>query len=251
MSSWLRHLFAVCHSNFAIFLMLLQVRQLSKTYRAPDGGDAVPVLQDLDLNMAERETLAIVGPSGSGKSTLLHIIGALDKPDAGEVLIDGKDVGKLNDEDAAAYRNTIVGFIFQLHHLLPQCTVLENVLVPTLAQRNGNATELRARAEQLLDAVGLKHRLQHRPGELSGGERQRVAVARALINRPRLLLADEPTGALDRVSATKLVDLLAGLNETQGVTLVMVTHSLEVAQRMQRVVELRDGKLVESPAPVR
>lgn len=231
--------------------MLLQVRQLSKTYRAPDGGDAVPVLRNLDLNLAERETLAIVGPSGSGKSTLLHIIGALDRPDQGEVLIDGKDVGRLGDEQAAAYRNTTVGFIFQLHHLLPQCTVLENVLVPTLAQRSGNAAELRARAEQLLDAVGLKHRLQHRPGELSGGERQRVAVARALINRPRLLLADEPTGALDRVSATKLVDLLAGLNETQGVTLVMVTHSLEVAQRMQRVVELRDGKLVESPVPMR
>lgn len=251
MSSQLRHLFAVCHSNFVISLMLLQVRQLSKTYRAPDGGDAVPVLQNLDLNIAERETLAIVGPSGSGKSTLLHIIGALDRPDTGEVLVDGKDVAKLGDEEAAAYRNTTVGFIFQLHHLLPQCTVLENVLVPTLAQRSGNAAELRSRAEQLLDAVGLKHRLQHRPGELSGGERQRVAVARALINRPRLLLADEPTGALDRVSAERLVDLLAELNQTQGVTLVMVTHSLEVAQRMQRVVELRDGKLVESPAPVR
>ena len=228
--------------------MLLQVRQLSKTYRAPDGGDAVPVLRDLDLNMAERETVAIVGPSGSGKSTLLHIIGALDRADAGTVQVDGKEVEKLSEEDAATYRNTTVGFIFQLHHLLPQCTVLENVLVPTLAHKNGDSSELRTRAEQLLDAVGLKHRLQHRPGELSGGERQRVAVARALINRPRVVLADEPTGALDRVSAEKLVDLLAELNQTQGVTLVMVTHALDVARRMQRVLELRDGKLVDLPA---
>jgi ABC-type lipoprotein export system ATPase subunit len=225
--------------------MLLQVSQLSKTYRAPDGGDVVPVLNALDLDVNEQETLAIVGPSGSGKSTLLQIIGALDKADSGEVRIDGKDIAKLPEDGAATYRNTTVGFIFQLHHLLPQCTVLENVLVPTLAQKTRNSEELEARAEQLLDSVGLKHRLQHRPGELSGGERQRVAVARALINRPRLILADEPTGALDRVSAERLVELLAELNRAQGLTLIMVTHALEMARRMQRVMELRDGKLVD------
>ena len=162
------------------------------------------------------------------------------------MLVDGKDIETLEGDAAAAYRNNTVGFIFQLHHLLPQCTVLENVLVPTLARKDRDKAALQQRAEELLDSVGLKHRLNHRPGELSGGERQRVAVARALINRPRLLLADEPTGALDRISATRLVDLLAEINTTQGVTLIMVTHAPELARRMQRVLELRDGKLVQA-----
>lgn len=226
--------------------MLLDIRKLAKTYRAPDGSDAVPVLQDLDLQLAERETVAIVGPSGSGKSTLLNIIGALDRADSGEVHVDGKNVQQLAPDAAAEYRNSTVGFVFQLHHLLPQCTVLENVLVPTLARRDRNGTELRKRAEELLESVGLRHRLAHRPGELSGGERQRVAIARALINRPRLVLADEPTGALDRVSADRLGDLLAAINDQQGVTLVMVTHAADMARRMQRVMELRDGRLVQA-----
>src|SRR5690606_26613854 len=140
------------------------------------------VLQDLALQMEERQTVSIVGPSGSGKSTLLNIIGALDNADSGDVIVDGRNVRELAQEQAAAYRNTTVGFIFQLHHLLPQCTVLENVLVPTLARADRNDAELLVRAESLLDSVGLKHRLGHRPGQLSGGERQRVAVARALIN---------------------------------------------------------------------
>lgn len=226
--------------------MLLDVRNLTKTYRAPDGGDSVPVLQDLALQMEERQTVSIVGPSGSGKSTLLNIIGALDQADSGDVIVDGRKVRDLGQEEAAAYRNTTVGFIFQLHHLLPQCTVLENVLVPTLARADRNDAELLARAESLLEAVGLKHRLGHRPGQLSGGERQRVAVARALINRPKIVLADEPTGALDRISAERLIELLVQLNETQGLTLVMVTHATEIARRMQRVMELRDGKLVDT-----
>jgi len=225
--------------------MLLQIRNLTKTYRAPDGGDAVDVLRGVDLQMEAGESLSIVGPSGSGKSTVLNVVGALDKADAGEVLVGGRDVEGLGEEDLAAYRNTTVGFIFQLHHLLPQCTILENVLVPTLASPKADRVALRTRAEKLLDAVGLKHRLHHRPGELSGGERQRVAVARALINEPKLLLADEPTGALDRVNAARLVDLLVELNRAQGVTLIMVTHAPELAQRMGRVVELVDGKLVE------
>ncbi|HEX8309681.1 MAG TPA: ABC transporter ATP-binding protein [Chthoniobacteraceae bacterium] len=225
--------------------MLLDIRNLTKTYRAPDGGDAVDVLRGAELQMVTGETLSIVGPSGSGKSTLLNIIGALDHADSGEVLVDGRNVAGLREQDLAAYRNTTVGFIFQLHHLLPQCTVLENVLIPTLMQPNRDTAALQQRAEKLLDSVGLKHRLNHRPGELSGGERQRVAVARALINAPKLLLADEPTGALDRVSAAKLVDLLVELNREQGVTLIIVTHALDIARRAQRVLEIQDGKLAE------
>jgi ABC-type lipoprotein export system ATPase subunit len=224
--------------------MLLEIRNLTKTYRAPDGGDAVDVLRGVDLKMNAGETLAIVGPSGSGKSTVLNIVGALDQADSGEVLVEGRDVEKLGKDELAAYRNTTVGFIFQLHHLLPQCTILENVLVPTLAAPKAHRDAARGRAEELLEAVGLKHRLHHRPGELSGGERQRVAVARALINDPKLLLADEPTGALDRMNATKLVDLLVELNRTRGITLIMVTHAPELAQRMACVLELVDGKLV-------
>ena len=225
--------------------MLLEIKNLSKTYRAPDGGDAVDVLRGVDLQMDAGETLAITGPSGSGKSTVLNIVGALDHADAGEVIVDGRDVAKLGENAVAAYRNSTVGFIFQLHHLLPQCTVLENVLVPTLAQARSERGVLRARAEALLDVVGLQHRVAHRPGQLSGGERQRVAVARALINQPKLLLADEPTGALDRVNAGRLVDLLVEMNRAQGVAVIMVTHAPELAGRMGRVVELVDGKLVE------
>jgi ABC-type lipoprotein export system ATPase subunit len=225
--------------------MLLDIRNLTKTYRAPHGGDAVDVLRGAELQMEAGETLAIVGPSGSGKSTLLNIIGALDHAESGEVLVDGRNIAGLGSDDLASYRNTTVGFIFQLHHLLPQCTILENVLIPTLVQPKRDNAALQQRAEKLLEAVGLAQRMNHRPGELSGGERQRVAVARALINRPKLLLADEPTGALDRVSAAKLVDLLTELNREQGVTLIMVTHALDIARRAQRVLEIRDGKLAE------
>lgn len=224
--------------------MLLEIRNLTKTYGAPDGGDAVEVLRGVDLKMAAGETLSIIGPSGSGKSTVLNIVGALDKADSGEVIVNGQNIEKLGKDELAAYRSTTVGFIFQLHHLLPQCTILENVLVPTLAVPKAKREAARGRAEELLDAVGLKHRLNHRPGELSGGERQRVAVARSLINEPKLLLADEPTGALDRVNAAKLVDLLVELNRSRGVTVIMVTHAPDLAQRMGRVLELVDGKLV-------
>jgi len=226
--------------------MLLDIRNLTKTYRAPDGGDAVDVLRGVNLQMNAGESLAVVGPSGSGKSTVLNLVGALDKADSGEVLVDGKDIEKFNEEQLAAYRNTTVGFVFQLHHLLPQCTILENILVPTLADKKCDRAESRANAEKWLGAVGLKHRMHHRPGELSGGERQRVAVARALINSPKLLLADEPTGALDRVNAARLVDLLVDLNREQGVTLIMVTHAPDLARQMGRVLELADGQLVEA-----
>ena len=225
--------------------MILEIRNLTKTYRAPDGGDSVDVLRGVNLQMKAGESLAVTGPSGSGKSTILNLVGALDKADSGEVLVDRRDVEKLGEDELAIYRNTTVGFIFQLHHLLPQCTILENVLVPTLANPKSDRAALRQRAEKLLDSVGLKHRLHHRPGELSGGERQRVAVARALINEPKLLLADEPTGALDRVNAARLVDLLVDLNRDQGVSLIMVTHAPDLARQMGRVLELADGQLVE------
>jgi ABC-type lipoprotein export system ATPase subunit len=223
--------------------MLVEIQNLKKCYRAPDGGDAVDVLRDLDLQIEAGESVAIVGPSGCGKSTLLNIIGALDRVDGGAVRVAERDLAKLDEQALAAFRNETVGFIFQLHHLLPQCSILENVLVPTLA-RPGKNDGARERAEKLLESVGLAHRAGHRPGQLSGGERQRAAVARALINQPKLLLADEPTGALDRVNAAGLVDLLVELNRAQGVTLIMVTHAQELAQRMGRALELVDGKLV-------
>ena len=225
--------------------MLLEIENLKKCYRAPDGGDAVDVLRDLDLRMDDGETVAITGPSGCGKSTLLNIVGALDHVDGGAVRVAGCDLARLDDAALAKFRNETVGFIFQLHHLLPQCTILENVLVPTLAQPRAQRAGRRERAEKLLEAVGLTHRLGHRPGQLSGGERQRAAVARALINEPKLLLADEPTGSLDRVNAERLADLLLEINRAQKIAIVMVTHAAELAQRMGRVLELVDGKLVE------
>jgi ABC-type lipoprotein export system ATPase subunit len=228
--------------------MLLEIKNLTKTYRAPDGVHGVDVLRDLHWQVAPGETVAILGPSGSGKSTLLNILGALDGVDRGEVWVGGQDLAQLDEKGLALYRNETVGFIFQLHHLLPQCTILENVLVPTLAKPGADRGVLKNRARELLAAVGLEQRLHHLPGQLSGGERQRVAVARALIHRPQLVLADEPTGALDRDSAGRLVDLLLEINATQGVTLVVVTHALDVAQRMRRMFEIEHGQLVERVA---
>ncbi len=197
---------------------LLKLIDVCKRYESPTGTEAVPVLRDVTLEIGRGESVAIVGPSGSGKSTLLNIMGTLDRPSSGQVLLDGKELSQLDDIQLAAVRNREIGFIFQSHHLLPQCTVLENVLVPTLANKD---TSLRKgaveRAKQLLDKVSLGARLTHRPGQLSGGERQRVAVVRALINQPKLLLADEPTGALDRAAAQNLADLLVQLNGDEGV----------------------------------
>ena len=224
--------------------MLLELTGVSRTYASPDGGSPVSVLKNVDLHLMPGEALAIIGPSGSGKSTLLNIMGALDHPSAGQVRLDGRELGSLNELELATVRNRNIGFVFQLHHLLPQCTVLENVLVPTLTDAVALQTDATlARAEELLKWVDLTSRLTHRPGQLSGGERQRVAVVRALINRPKLLLADEPTGSLDHSAAVKLVDLLVDLNKKEGVALVLVTHSLELAHRLPRVLELREGSL--------
>ncbi|MEO6787467.1 MAG: ABC transporter ATP-binding protein [Chthoniobacteraceae bacterium] len=221
--------------------MLAELLNVTKSYQS--GAVEVPVLHGVSLTITEGETVAITGPSGCGKSTLLNLIGALDRPDSGEIRVAGQDLTKLSAQQLAEFRNTTVGFVFQLHHLLPQCTVLENVLVPSIVRKGADRVALRARAAKLIEAVGLSHRLEHRPGQLSGGERQRVAVARALINEPKLLLADEPTGALDRASAARLADLLAEVHQREKVTIVMVTHAPELARRMGRVLVLEDGRL--------
>jgi lipoprotein-releasing system ATP-binding protein len=226
----------------------MKLASVTKRYDSPDAREALTVLRDISLELARGESLAIVGPSGSGKSTLLQIMGTLDRPTSGSVTLDGRDLGALDEQQLAAVRNRQVGFVFQSHYLLPQCTVLENVLVPTLASSDTAArTGAGERAERLLKRVGLGERKAHRPGQLSGGERQRVAVVRALINQPQLLLADEPTGSLDHKSSQELGQLLLELNREEGVTLVVVTHALELARRMGRVLELKDGRL--SPIP--
>jgi ABC-type lipoprotein export system ATPase subunit len=227
---------------------LLRVINLSKQYEAPDGSAPIRILDRISLEIDAGESVAIVGPSGSGKSTLLQIIGTLDRPSNGEVTLAGQDLNRLNDNELASLRNLEIGFVFQFHYLLPQCTVLENVLVPTLADKNAKkhqGEKASSRAKRLLDRVGLSHRLSHRPGQLSGGERQRVAVVRALINRPKLLLADEPTGALDHVSAQQLAQMLTDLNREENAALIVVTHAWELAQRMAKAFELKDGSLVQ------
>lgn len=224
---------------------LLSLVNVSKIYASLDGAPPLTVLSGINLQLQSGRTAAMVGPSGSGKSTLLNIIGTLDRPSAGEIFLGGRNLGELDEKQIATVRQNDIGFVFQAHHLLPQCSVLENVLVPTLAKGAGaDGSAALDRAKKLLDRVGLGARHSHRPGQLSGGERQRVAVVRALINQPRLLLADEPTGALDRASAEQLGRLLVELNSEQGVTLIVVTHSPELAGLMQERFELRDGKLV-------
>lgn len=226
--------------------MLLELINVAKRYDMPNGATNAPyVLKDVTLRVDSSESVAITGPSGSGKSTLLNIIGALDRPTDGRVLLDGRDLSQLKDDELATIRNRQIGFVFQLHHLLPQYTVLENVLVPTLASASRSTRDdAESRAHRLLERVGLRARLSYRPGQLSGGERQRVAVVRALINNPGMLLADEPTGSLDRAAADNLAQLLVELNREEGVTLIMVTHSLDLAGRMARVLELKDGVLI-------
>jgi len=221
---------------------LLQLKNISREFPSAEGGVPLRVLRGLSMEVARGESIAVVGPSGCGKSTLLNLIGTLDQPTDGAIAFDGRDLIALNDDELALLRNREMGFIFQSHHLLPQCTVMENVLIPTLA--HGRATdEEEERARRLLDRVGLGERLSHRPGQLSGGERQRVAVMRALINEPQLLLADEPTGALDQTTADQLGQLLVELNAEENVTLITVTHSEKLATRMARTLELKDGQL--------
>ncbi|HEY4262032.1 MAG TPA: ABC transporter ATP-binding protein [Schlesneria sp.] len=218
----------------------LDVRQLNKQYTTAEG--SLSILRDLDLTMERGEAIAITGPSGSGKSTFLYVIGALDTPTSGSISLDGRNPFALNSAQQAEFRNRQIGFIFQDHHLLPQCTVLENVLIPTLPAE-GATTDAESHARKLLERVGLATRINHRPAQLSGGERQRVAVCRALINQPILLLADEPTGNLDRATAESVGTLLLELNREFNTLLICVTHSTELASRFPKHCELRDGKL--------
>ncbi|MBI5093746.1 MAG: ABC transporter ATP-binding protein [Candidatus Hydrogenedentes bacterium] len=220
---------------------LLSLRDIVKEY--PESPRPLRVLTRVNLEVMPGESLAIVGPSGCGKSTLLNLIGTLDRPTSGAIIFKGRDLGAISENECARIRNTEIGFVFQMHHLLPQCSVLENALVPTLV--NSNSGQSVERAQKLLERAGLSDRAHQLPGRLSGGERQRAAVVRALINQPSLLLADEPTGSLNQDGAEQLARLLLDLNREEALTLVVVTHSMAIAQMMDRVLEFRDGVLNE------
>ena len=220
--------------------MILQLSGVSKSFRI--GSNTVEVLRDISLEMGRGEAVAVMGPSGSGKSTLLHLIGTLDSPSSGTILIDGKNPFVLTEPDLARFRNQRIGFVFQDHHLLPQYSLLENVLIPAAAFP-GNQENAAARAPALLERVGLSHRLHHLPAELSGGERQRAAIARALILQPEILLCDEPTGNLDRSNANSVADLLIDLHQKEENILIAVTHSIEFADRFALRFELEEGTL--------
>jgi lipoprotein-releasing system ATP-binding protein len=220
---------------------MLEVSQVRKEYRAPGG--PLSILSGVSFSFERGEAVAIMGPSGAGKSTLLYILGGLEQPTSGTVALDGRNLYQLGEKELATFRNQAIGFIFQDHCLLPQCSVLENVLVPTLVARDTASIIYMDRARQLLEQVGLSDRLNHRPAELSGGEKQRVALARALICKPLLLLCDEPTGNLDQASADVVADLLLDLHQRQETILVVVTHSAELASRFPARYELHHANL--------
>jgi len=221
---------------------IIQVEQVTKVYG--NGAKQVEVLKGIDLTFERAETAAIVGASGVGKTTLLHILGTLDRPTSGKVRYEEQDVLVLNERELARFRNREIGFVFQFHHLLPEFTALENTMMPCLIQGIPTREALQ-RAETMLTLVGLKTRLTHKPGELSGGEQQRVAVARALVLEPKVLLADEPTGNLDTKTGESVLDLLQQLNRVKRVTLIVVTHNLKLANRLSRQIQLVDGKAMQ------
>ncbi len=223
---------------------MLELQDITKGYGNPDMPGYVPVLKSLSMNLAEGESMAVLGPSGCGKSTLLNIIGALDKPSSGRVHFMERELTSMDEEKLAFIRNQDIGFVFQMHHLLPHLTVLENVLIPTLAYPDKNRREFyRERAGELIEKMGISGCMDRRPGELSGGQRQRAAVARALINSPKLLLADEPTGSLDHETAESVMNLLSDLNRSENISLVVVTHAADLAGKFKSVYTLVDGKL--------
>lgn len=220
--------------------ILIQCEALGKSYH--DGNQTLRVLHDIDLQVREGERLAIIGASGSGKSTLLNLLGGLDEPSAGRVLINGADFSHMDEKSRCRIRNRQLGFIYQFHHLLAEFSALENVAMPLLI--DGYTVEKAENmARKALDEMGLSQRLHHKPGELSGGERQRAAIARALIHTPQCVLADEPTGNLDRRNASQVIDIIAGLNTRHNTALIIVTHDLHIAERMDRILELEDGEL--------
>lgn len=221
--------------------MPLVLRDVRRTFRS--GDERLDVLRGVDLSLRAGEIVALVAPSGTGKSTLLHLAGLLESPDAGEVIVGGQDAGRLGDLERTAIRRRMIGFVYQAHHLLPEFTARENVVLPQLIAGVSRA-DARARADALLGSFGLAHRLDHLPGRLSGGEKQRVAIARALANRPGILLADEPTGNLDVKTSEAVFDELLHMVRGQGVAALIATHNEELAARMDRVVTLRDGQLV-------
>lgn len=224
--------------------MIVELKNIQKIYTNPGTSIQREVLTGVDLTINSGDSIAIVGPSGSGKSTLLNIIGTLDSPTSGTMNYKGQNILDLNDNQLSQIRSKNIGFVFQLHHLLPQLNLIENILVPTIPFGNGvNKRELYERASELLKSVGLADRIHQRPGQLSGGECQRAAVVRALINQPELILADEPTGSLDDDSAVQLGDLLIDINKKHNVAVVVVTHSLTLAERMNSIYRLSHGKL--------
>src|SRR5262245_11739618 len=221
--------------------MSLTIDSLTKEF--PTRSGSLSVLRGVTLTLQRGDAVAVMGPSGSGKSTLLHILGTLDRPTGGKVTLDGDDPFSLSEPELAAFRTRRIGFVFQDHHLLPQCSVLENVLVPTLVSPADRGADVEKWARELIGRVGLAERLEHRPAELSGGERQRVAIARALIHRPPLLLADEPTGNLDRTTARAIGEMLLDLHRQENTILVAVTHSTELATTFPRRMVMNDGRL--------
>jgi lipoprotein-releasing system ATP-binding protein len=225
--------------------VVLEARDVHKSFR--QGPVTLDVLQGINLAVHAGERLAIVGTSGSGKTTLLQLLGGLDRPTSGQVLVDGRNIHELGEEARGTLRNQAIGFVYQFHHLLPEFTALENVAMPLLVRRM-DVREARQRARDVLQRVGLGERLEHRPYQLSGGERQRAAVARALVTEPKLVLADEPTGNLDGVNAESVFGLMLELNRERGTSLVVVTHDLRLAARMERMLEIRAGILGEGPA---
>jgi lipoprotein-releasing system ATP-binding protein len=219
---------------------VLTVRDLHKSFRK--GPEVIEVLRGIDLESRRAEGTAIVGASGSGKSTLLHLLGGLEKPDAGSIVYGGSEISAMNDREIARFRNERIGFVFQFHYLLPEFSAVENVMIPALIS-SSMTKELSARAEGLLDMVGLGHRRTHKPGELSGGEQQRVAIARSLMMSPGIMLADEPTGDLDPETGLKIIELFSGLRQRLDVTLLIATHNMELARTMDKVLVLKGGHL--------
>jgi lipoprotein-releasing system ATP-binding protein len=222
---------------------LIETLQLKKSFTTKAG--ELQVLKGIDLSIKEGEMVSIVGASGVGKSTLLHILGTLDRPTSGKVLYNGTDIFSLDEESLASFRNVTVGFVFQFHHLLPEFTALENVMMPGLINKKAGYNDIIGRAERLLNEMGLSERKGHRPGELSGGEQQRVAVARSLILEPKAVLADEPTGNLDMATGEELFNLLVNLNKEKGITFVIVTHNESLSKHCHRIFRMLDGKVVE------